>query len=101
MKPNGRKIFQMVIKYTTTFHSKALQIFPKLGFLFLKTNHLATLVGRSEKIWQLFWAAGQSGYRLSMSVLSPLELSYDLAPAEMGYPFPWSQTLELHMQHPM
>jgi hypothetical protein len=31
--PNGRKIFQMTIKYTNIFHSKALQDLPKLGFL--------------------------------------------------------------------
>jgi hypothetical protein len=40
--PNGYKIFQMIIKYNT-FHSKALQNLPKLGFFGLKTNHLATL----------------------------------------------------------
>jgi hypothetical protein len=31
--PNGRKIFHMVIKYDSIFHSKALQILPKFGFL--------------------------------------------------------------------
>jgi hypothetical protein len=31
--PNGRKIFQMIIKYHNIFHSKALQNLPKLGFL--------------------------------------------------------------------
>jgi hypothetical protein len=32
--PNGRKIFQMVIKYTNIFHhSKAFQNLPKVGFL--------------------------------------------------------------------
>jgi hypothetical protein len=31
--PNGLKIFKMVIKYNNIFHSKALQILPKLGFL--------------------------------------------------------------------
>jgi hypothetical protein len=30
---NGRKIDQMVIKYTKNFHSKTLQNLPKLGFL--------------------------------------------------------------------
>jgi hypothetical protein len=30
---NGRKIDQMVIKYTKIFHSKTLQNLPKLGFL--------------------------------------------------------------------
>jgi hypothetical protein len=34
--PNGCKIFQMVIKYNNSFHSKALQILPKLGFLVWK-----------------------------------------------------------------
>jgi hypothetical protein len=32
-KPNGRKIFQMTIKYTNNFHSKALQTLPKFGCL--------------------------------------------------------------------
>jgi hypothetical protein len=41
--PNGRKIFQMVIKYKNIFYSKALQIFTKIGIFCLKTNHLATL----------------------------------------------------------
>jgi hypothetical protein len=36
--PNGRKIFQMVIKYNNIFHSKALQIW----IFGLKTDHLAT-----------------------------------------------------------
>jgi hypothetical protein len=31
--PNGRKIFQMVIKYNNILHSKALQNLPKCGFL--------------------------------------------------------------------
>jgi hypothetical protein len=31
--PNYRKIFPMTIKYTSIFHSKALQNLPKLGFL--------------------------------------------------------------------
>jgi hypothetical protein len=33
----------MVIIYTKVFHCKTLQNLPKLGFLVLKTNHLATL----------------------------------------------------------
>jgi hypothetical protein len=33
----------MTVKYTSIFHCKALQNLPKLGFLGLKTNHLATL----------------------------------------------------------
>jgi hypothetical protein len=32
--PNHRKTSQMVMKYTKTFHSKAPQNLPKLGFLF-------------------------------------------------------------------
>jgi hypothetical protein len=31
--PNDRKIFRMTIKYTSIFHSKALQNLPKLEFL--------------------------------------------------------------------
>jgi hypothetical protein len=34
--PNGSKLFQMVIKYTNIFDSKALQNIPKLGFLVRK-----------------------------------------------------------------
>jgi hypothetical protein len=34
----------MVIKYTKILHRKTLQNLPKLGFLGLKTNHLATLL---------------------------------------------------------
>jgi hypothetical protein len=34
--PNGSKIFQMVIIYDNIFHSKALRILPKLGFLVWK-----------------------------------------------------------------
>jgi hypothetical protein len=40
------EIFQIVIKYTNIYHPKALQILPKFGILGLKTNHLATLLGR-------------------------------------------------------
>jgi hypothetical protein len=29
--PNGRKIFQIVMKYTNIYHSKALQNLPKFG----------------------------------------------------------------------
>jgi hypothetical protein len=50
----------MVIKCTYILHSKALQNFPKLGFLGMKINHLATLASllfgrfsdRSEEIGQ-------------------------------------------------
>jgi hypothetical protein len=38
---NGHKIFQMVMKYTNIYHSKALQNVPKLGFLV-----------RKQTIWQ-------------------------------------------------
>jgi hypothetical protein len=41
---NGRKILQMVIKYTNIFHSKAIQNLPKIGIFGLKINYLATLV---------------------------------------------------------
>jgi hypothetical protein len=37
-------MFQMVIKYTNIYHSKALHNLPKFGIFGLKTNHLATLV---------------------------------------------------------
>jgi hypothetical protein len=37
---NGRKIFQMTLKFTNIFYSNALQNVPKLGFL---VYHLATL----------------------------------------------------------
>jgi hypothetical protein len=49
--PNGRKIFQMVIKYSNIFHSKAIQNLPKLqiGIFVLKTNHLATLKEAEKK----------------------------------------------------
>jgi hypothetical protein len=39
--PDGRKIFQMVIKYNNILHSKAHQNIPIFG---LKINHLATLL---------------------------------------------------------
>jgi hypothetical protein len=45
MFPKGRKIDQMVIKYTKIFHSKTLQNFNQFGNFGLKTNHLATLIG--------------------------------------------------------
>jgi hypothetical protein len=40
---SGRKVFQMVIIYTTIVHSKTLQNIPKLGFLV-----------RKKIIWQLW-----------------------------------------------
>jgi hypothetical protein len=43
--PNGRDIFQMSIKCTNIFHSKALQNLPNLEYLVWKyMYHLATLV---------------------------------------------------------
>jgi hypothetical protein len=39
---NGRKIFQMVIKYNNILYSQAHQILQKLVYL-VETNHLATL----------------------------------------------------------
>jgi hypothetical protein len=41
--PNGRNIFQMGIKYTNIFHSKALQNLHKWKIFGLKTYRLATL----------------------------------------------------------
>jgi hypothetical protein len=42
--PTEHKIFQMAIKYISSFQSKALQNLPKLGIFGLKRNHLATLL---------------------------------------------------------
>jgi hypothetical protein len=43
--PNGRKIFQMTIKYISISHSQALLNIPKYGFLDSKYwYHLATLL---------------------------------------------------------
>jgi hypothetical protein len=47
----------MAIKFNNIFYSKALQILPKLVFFGLKTNHLATLVARTND--------GGSNYSLS------------------------------------
>jgi hypothetical protein len=45
----------MVIKYTSIYHSKALQNVPKLGFFGLKTNPLATLyLSRAFSILYVF-----------------------------------------------
>jgi hypothetical protein len=48
---NSNTLYQTIRKYTklpqntpTFFHSKALQNRPKLGFLVLKINHLATMI---------------------------------------------------------
>jgi hypothetical protein len=41
---NGRKIYQMDIKYTNIFHCKALQNLPKICIFGLKIYHLATLI---------------------------------------------------------
>jgi hypothetical protein len=38
---NGRKMYQIVIKYTKTLHSEVFQNVPKFG---MKIYHLATLV---------------------------------------------------------
>jgi hypothetical protein len=45
---NGRKIDQMVIKYTNIFNCKTLQNLPKLGFLVWK-----------QTIWQPWWPAAE------------------------------------------
>jgi hypothetical protein len=44
------KVFQMVIKYTNIFHSKALRIFTKFGIFGLKTNHLSRLQLRNRTV---------------------------------------------------
>jgi hypothetical protein len=49
---NGRKIDQMVIKYTKIFHSKTLRNLPKLGFLVWK-----------QTIWQPCLVRGHSTKR--------------------------------------
>jgi hypothetical protein len=41
--PKSHAIFQMALKYISSFQSEALKIFPKIGIFGLKTNHLATL----------------------------------------------------------
>jgi hypothetical protein len=46
---NGRKIFRKVIKCTNIFHSKAHKNLPKLGFLCLTINHLATPIWNSNR----------------------------------------------------
>jgi hypothetical protein len=54
--PNGPKIYQMAviyisqnaIKYTDTFHCKALQNLHKLGYIVLKIYRLATLIGTGK-----------------------------------------------------
>jgi hypothetical protein len=57
--PNDRKIFQVTIKYTIIFHSKALKNLPKLGFLVWK-----------QTIWQPCWR----GEKNSGDVLIPWSL---------------------------
>jgi hypothetical protein len=48
-------IFQMNIKYSNLFHSKALPNLPKLGFLVLKyMYHLATLKAWLSTYYQRF-----------------------------------------------
>jgi hypothetical protein len=42
--PNDRKIFQMIIKFTNIFHSKAIQKYTHIGILGMKIYHLATLM---------------------------------------------------------
>jgi hypothetical protein len=41
--PNGHKINQMALKYTLTFHCKALKKITQIGTFGLKMYHLATL----------------------------------------------------------
>jgi hypothetical protein len=47
--PNGHKLHQMVIKYTNSFHSQALQNLPKFEIFGFKINHLATLVAKFNR----------------------------------------------------
>jgi hypothetical protein len=42
--PNGRKIFQMVLKYTNIYHSKAFQNKTQIEVFGMKINYLAILV---------------------------------------------------------
>jgi hypothetical protein len=65
--PNGRKIFQMIIKYNNSFHSKALQIFTKIGIFGLKTNHLAALVRQGRRMDPFSNPDSQSGSPLSLT----------------------------------
>jgi hypothetical protein len=48
--PNGRKIFQMTLKYTNIFYSKALQNLPKLGFWFENIGTIWQPTSTREKI---------------------------------------------------
>jgi hypothetical protein len=55
-KPNGCQIFQMDIKYTSIFQSKALpQKCTQIGISGLKRYHLATLLRPTEKDASSFW----------------------------------------------
>jgi hypothetical protein len=47
-------IFQMTLKHTNVFHSKALQILPKVGFFCLKIYHLATLLLSTELLTRFY-----------------------------------------------
>jgi hypothetical protein len=62
--PNGRKISQTVIKYNRIFHSKALQIIPKLGDFWFEnkpsgnpgcgTHHVAMcVILRFMTLWEM------------------------------------------------
>jgi hypothetical protein len=60
--PNIHKIFQMILKYTNIFQSKALQKLPKIGIIGLKINHLATL--------------SRNGSDRQLSIITPFHLIY-------------------------
>jgi hypothetical protein len=62
--PNVCKIFQTVIKYINNFRSKALQNFPKLGFLVWKQT-IWQPCARREK-----WVGGRERGRASVGVSS-------------------------------
>jgi hypothetical protein len=61
MIQNGRKIFQMIVRYNNIFHSKALLILAKLGFLVWK-KHLATLSQTGP--WTHFSLTNEAGFRI-------------------------------------
>jgi hypothetical protein len=57
------KIFQMIMKYTNIFHSKALQNLPNLGFRGVKIYHLAALALRRAgyaNILSVVWHRGST-----------------------------------------
>jgi hypothetical protein len=59
--PNGHNIFQMAIKYTSIFHSRALQNLPKFGFLV-----------RKHTIWQPCFEIRAEKYDLDRDPISKI-----------------------------